>query len=223
MTHPEMSLFDWGNSPIDSYIKFIFNAGGKFTFQGYNVIVGEFPCSVNACDAYLITGSTMSANDEAYEVRWLRHFLAQCYRSRKKLVGICFGHQILAEALGGHSEKTAIKNVGPKRFTINTKKSWMPNNTPTECTLYFIHQDQVLRPPPEAEILASNIVCSNIMYSIGDRVLGIQAHPEITQGMMLDFLGKTEGVDPDIISSTQKNSVDSDIAAQWIVNFLLDS
>ncbi|MCP4284122.1 MAG: GMP synthase, partial [Gammaproteobacteria bacterium] len=150
-----------------------------------------------------------------------------CYQAGKKLVGICFGHQILAHALGGHAEKSEKGwGLGLKTFDVTTPKPWM-GDPPASCALYFIHQDQVMRLPPEAEHLGGNDFCPNAFFVIGDRVLGIQGHPEFTTGMMQDLLPLVEdraGITPQVYSAavqaTAHGTPDNQLVAQWVVNFL---
>ena len=227
--HPEQGRIDWGGTPVDAYIRFIKKTGISFEYEGYNVALDEFPESPAACDAYLITGSPKGTYDEDAWIGRLSQFIRDAYAADKKLVGICFGHQILAEALGGHSEKSEKgRGFGPKQFDIYKRKAWMPENTPDSCTLYFAHQDQVMELPPGAELLAGNGFCNNIVYSIDGRVLAMQAHPEITQPIMEDILelvkeNMTDEVAAETAVAIQNDLPDADIAGQWIVNFLLES
>ena len=77
----------------------------QFELQAFDVRNGEFPSSVDACDAYLTTGSRFSAYDDEAWIQQLKDFVRQLHEAEKPFVGICFGHQVLAEALGGKVEK----------------------------------------------------------------------------------------------------------------------
>lgn len=92
---------------------------------------------------------------------------------------------------------------------------------------YFCHQDQVITLPEEATRLAGNEFCPNGMFVIGDRVFGLQAHPEFTpevMGKAITWLRtQTEPMVVDqAVARTDGNSVDNAVMAQWIVNFLTD-
>jgi len=153
-------------------------------------------------------------------------FIRDAYQARKKLIGICFGHQILAHALGGHCEKSQKGwGLGLKTFNVDAQKTWMTHPY-TQCALYFVHQDQVVRLPPGAELLGGNIFCPNLFFTIEDRVLGIQGHPEFTIDMMRtilevrkDFFGQQ--VYEKALSSLDSGEPDNQLFAQWIINFLL--
>jgi GMP synthase-like glutamine amidotransferase len=90
------------------------------------------------------------------------------------MVGICFGHQLLAQALGGQLVKSEKgSGLGLHSFRISRRKLWMIKQ-PKQYALYFFHQDQVTRLPPRADLLGGNAFCPNAFFSVGDRVLGIQ-------------------------------------------------
>ena len=224
--HPEQSSLDWGGTPVDGYIRFLRSVDAPFEFIGYAVAQGELPPSPDACDAYLISGSPKGVYDTDPWIAALADFIRAAYAANKKLVGICFGHQILAHALGGNAEKSDHGwGLGLKQFTITGSKPWMPD-PPTECALYFAHQDQVTALPPGAERLGSSAFCQNALFAIDDRVLGIQGHPEFSTPMMQQILARADGhVPPEYVSEAER-SLDSGLpdaqrVGQWLVNFLL--
>ena len=72
----------------------------------YRVIDGDYPEHIDDCDGYLITGSKFSAYDDEPWIIKLRHYIVELHKREKKLTGICFGHQIIAQALGGLTRKS---------------------------------------------------------------------------------------------------------------------
>jgi GMP synthase-like glutamine amidotransferase len=226
--HPKESRVNWQGTPVDAYIRFFKRVQASFTYSGYDVTKGELPDSPDACDAYIITGSPKGVYDSDPWIAELAQFIRDSYHAGKKLVGICFGHQILAEALGGHAEKSEKgKGFGLKRFDLYDVKPWMKQK-PDSCALYFAHQDQVVALPPGAELLGGNAFCPNTMYTIDNRILGIQGHPEFTPEIMQDLLpGVAESETPAFyetaVSSLQNGSPDNQVVGEWIVNFLTQS
>jgi GMP synthase-like glutamine amidotransferase len=94
-----------------------------------------------------------------------------------------------------------------------------------EFGLYFVHQDQVMALPDEAELLGGNAFCPNAMFVMGDQVLGVQGHPEFTKPIMEDILAGKDGVVDAAVVETAVSSIhtitpDNDTFAHWIVNFL---
>jgi GMP synthase-like glutamine amidotransferase len=220
---PDSSKINWGGTPVDAYIRFFKRAGAPFEFVGYNVAQGEFPDRPEACDGYIITGSPKGVYDDDQWIEQLAQFIRDSYQARKKLVGICFGHQILAHSLGGHAEKSEKgRGFGLKQFDVIKKRPWM-DAQPDQCSLYFAHQDQVTTLPPEAELLGGNGFCPTVLYEIENQVLGIQGHPEFTLNIMQDIVGLLEGnMEPELLQtavSSLNDTPDNDAVGHWIVNF----
>jgi GMP synthase-like glutamine amidotransferase len=223
--HPQKSVINWGGSPTDAYSRFFQNAGAPFVFTGYEVAQGQLPASPDECDAYVITGSSNGVYDLDAWIPDLTQFIRDSYQAGKKLVGICFGHQILAHALGGHAEKSEKGwGLGLKTFSISQTKPWM-NGAPEQCSLYFAHQDQVMALPPQAELLGGNEFCPHAFFVIENQVLGIQGHPEFSKPMMEDLLVPGAGEFEPVVRETAVTSLthgipDNDLVGQWLVNFL---
>jgi GMP synthase-like glutamine amidotransferase len=221
------SQVNWQGTPVEAYIRFLQSGGASFTYTGYNVALGEFPESVDTCDAYVITGSPNGVYDEEPWIAELMQFIRDAYAAGIKMVGICFGHQVLAHALGGHAEKSDKGwGLGLKQFEVTTKKPWMSAEA-GKYALYFAHQDQVITLPSEAELLGGNGFCPNAMFVMGDQVLGVQGHPEFTKPIMQDILAGKNGdisqeVSTNAANSLEKSIPDNSIFAQWIVNFLMN-
>jgi len=223
---PDENIINWHGTPVDAYIRFLELVQPPFEYVGYDVAGSQFPYSLDACDAYLVTGSPKGVYDADEWIAELAAFIRDAYQAGKKLVGICFGHQILAYALGGHSERSEKGwGLGLKTFDISEQKSWMTPGL-AQCSLYFVHQDQVVRLPLGAELLGGNIFCPNLFFSIDDRVLGIQGHPEFSIDMMQDVLAARKNilgkqVYQAAMRSMDNGKPDNQLMAQWVANFLL--
>jgi GMP synthase (glutamine-hydrolysing) len=151
--------------------------GNGFEFETYNVVDGEFPNAPQDADGWLITGSKHGVYEEHAFIPPLEDFIRRAYADAVPIVGICFGHQIVAQALGGKVEKfEGGWSVGTT--TYRTKDG-------EELSLMAWHQDQVVEPPAEAEVEASSDFCRYAILRYGDRALTIQPHPEFTP----DFSG----------------------------------
>ena len=87
------------------FSKVLMHAEPKIKIYSYEVQNGEYPDELDECDAYLITGSKVSAYDDLPWIIELKNFIRTLHQHQKKLVGICFGHQLIAEALGGSVER----------------------------------------------------------------------------------------------------------------------
>jgi len=222
---PAVHYITWHGSTTGTYIHFLKSADAPFSYTSYLVSNGEFPATVDECDAYLITGSANSAYENEPWIATLIQFIRDCHSAGKKMVGICFGHQILAHALGGKTEKSAKGwGTGLISFDILESKPWM-NGNQSQCALYYSHQDQVVQLPPNAERLGSNDFCENALFAIGDQMLGIQGHPEFTTRIMKEILANPKDKVDAVVQETAVRSLengppDNQLVAHWIVNFL---
>lgn len=190
----------------------------------YKTGLGEVPQDINECDGWIISGSPKSAYDDDEWIKNLSKFIRECDSNKKKMVGICFGHQLVAYSLGGKTEKS--KNgwgIGIKKFNMIKKKHWM-NPELKEVSLLFSHQDQVTKLPENAELLATDTFCPNEMYSIDDHVLCLQGHPEFTKTFIKDRLeSRSEIIEPKTyktaIESLNQETNSAEVGS-WIKNFL---
>ncbi|HKX33146.1 MAG TPA: amidotransferase, partial [Blastocatellia bacterium] len=113
----------------------------------FDVCNGELPAAPEACDAYLCTGSRYSVYDRIDWIQALRVFVQRLAEADRPFVGICFGHQLLADALGGEVGRAEEGwGVGVHEIEIERAEDWM-QPAQSKCRLQFIHQDQVRRLP----------------------------------------------------------------------------
>jgi GMP synthase-like glutamine amidotransferase len=158
-------------------------AGHGLEFRTWHVEAMEFPESVHDADGWLITGSRHGAYEDHPFIAPLEAFIRDAYAARVPLVGVCFGHQIIAQALGGRVEKfDGGWAVGPQRYDFDG----------TPLTLNAWHQDQVVQPPEGATIIASNDFCRYAGLAYDNHALSVQAHPEYG-GDFIEDLMQTRG------------------------------
>ncbi|AKF45346.1 GMP synthase - Glutamine amidotransferase domain protein [Pseudomonas syringae pv. syringae B301D] len=122
----------------------------------YNVVQGDYPPADEQFDAYLVTGSKADSFGTDPWIQTLKVYLLELYQRGEKLLGICFGHQLLALLLGGRTER-AVQGwgVGIHHYQLAPARPWM---TPAmdKLTLLISHQDQVTALPENATVLASS-------------------------------------------------------------------
>ncbi|MGJ7517752.1 amidotransferase [Pseudomonas baetica] len=189
-----------------------------------NVVDGEYPPDDQRFDAYLITGSKADAFGDAPWITVLRDYLLQRYRTGDKLLGICFGHQLLALALGGECGRSQQGwGLGVHHYQVLDQQPWM---TPKRdgFDLLVSHQDQVSALPPGAQLLASSPFCPMAAYRIGDQVLCFQGHPEFVEPYAQGLLDLRRGVYGEALygeaTASFKNGNDGALIAQWMLQFL---
>ncbi|KAG9450178.1 hypothetical protein H6P81_010143 [Aristolochia fimbriata] len=200
--------------------------GGDEEWDIFSVIDGDFSFLEKGGDhllrsynGFVITGS--SADAHAEDVPWilrLCELLRFLHLNQKKLLGICFGHQILARALGGETGRAAVGwELGAKSLHIDTETVSKLYGVQISSPLNAIesHRDQVSRPPPGSVVLASSAKTNIEMFSVGDHVLGIQCHPEFSKDVMLDIIQSrraaksiSDEVANEAIQSFEKNELD---------------
>jgi GMP synthase-like glutamine amidotransferase len=193
-------------------------------FVNYDVCNGHFPKNIDECEAWLCTGSRHSVYDEVDWIIQLKEFVKKLYVSQKKFVGVCFGHQMLAEALGGKVEKAASGwCVGVHAFEVIKQEVWMAPFVPT-FNLPMSCRDQVVGLPQNSVVLAKSPDCPVGMYRVGERMLGIQAHPEFPLEYAAALMeSRVERIGTEKIGAGRESlclPVHREEAASWIAGFL---
>jgi len=209
----------------DQFSSFFETMSAPFETQVFEITRGEYPDLSVAFDAFIISGSKKGVYDPDPWITDLSAFVRSCNLERRKLVGICFGHQLIAHALGGFTSKSEKGwGLGLQEFDITTQKPWMVPAL-NRCALYFSHQDQVTALPVGAELLGDSDFCPNAMYCSGDQVLSVQGHPEISHSLMVEVIKRRkEQIGSKLYSEALKSlndgTPDARTVAHWIINFI---
>jgi GMP synthase-like glutamine amidotransferase len=144
----------------------------------YEAHQGRLPRSPSDCDAWLCTGSKHSVYDEQNWIDELAAFIDRIAHARVPFVGICFGHQMLAHALGGEVARAPGGwGVGVLEAEVLQREPWMEPPR-TTLRLHHMHADQILRLPKRSVVLARSPHCDVEMFRVGESMLGIEGHPE---------------------------------------------
>ncbi|PCK09867.1 MAG: GMP synthase [Alteromonadaceae bacterium] len=146
----------------------------------YHVNAMQFPEKDEACDAYLITGSKSACYEQEPWILRLGDFVQRAYQNRIPLIGICFGHQLLAHHLGGHCGP-AVQGwgLGVQQYQVSASAQ-KGLSLPAEINLLASHYDQVQSLPTDAMVIAHNDFCPNAACWVPGRLLSFQGHPEFT-------------------------------------------
>ncbi|KEI35325.1 glutamine amidotransferase, class I [Francisella sp. W12-1067] len=167
-----------GNYP-EMFANLFFKLSLIVDFDIFDVTEQDYPSDYDIYDGFIITGSKATAFDNLPWISKLKSTIVELYNSSKKIIGVCFGHQILAQALGGRVERaTKGFSVGIKNVKILTKKSWM-EPFHHYLSLLFYHQDMIVELPTGAELIGTSGYCQIQMFCISNQIFGIQAHPEM--------------------------------------------
>ena len=192
------------------------------TFQSHDVTAGDYPAP-DAFDALLITGSPAGAYDPLPWIAPLKDFLRA--NAAKPMVGICFGHQIMAEAFGGTVEKSDKGwGIGLQRYAVLEREPWM--DAASEFAIPASHQDQVVVQPPQTRVVAASAFTPFAALAwAGQPSISFQGHPEFApayaEALLLNRRGTrfSEAVADAAIASLAAPN-DRARVGGWIVRFL---
>jgi GMP synthase-like glutamine amidotransferase len=194
--------------------------GDGFEIETFDVASGALPRSPADHAAYLITGSPAGVYDPLPWIAPLSEFIRSA--SASKMVGICFGHQIMAEALGGRVEKSANGwGTGLQRYAIDRVEPWM--QPIVSIAVPASHQDQIMVQPPNTELVASSPFTPFAALAWTDRpAISFQFHPEFTPAYAKALIAfrRDSLPEPDTAMASLDAPNDSARVADWIRGFL---
>ncbi len=196
-----------------------------WSFEVVSVKDGVFPSGPEAFDGYVITGSPASVNDDALPwVGQLLSFIRAVDVARQPLIGLCFGHQAVARALGGQVARNAAGwGLGTAPTHWQAERLWMQPAQST-TTLMAAHNEQVFRMPEGAECLGGSDFCPIGSMQIGQHIWTTQYHPEMPLVFMQALLGYlADKLDNDIMArahTSLQQAADVPLFGQWMAQFI---
>jgi len=175
---------------------FLTGVDPDITTAAYAVYDDVFPASVHDADGWLISGSKHGVYEPHPWIPKAEKFVRDCVTQSVPLVGICFGHQLIAQALGGVVVKSEKGwGLGATTYEITDKPGWMPELD--ETSIRAIHQDQVVELPPEASVFATSEFCTYAGLTYGDperpKAISLQPHPEFSADFVRTVLEVRSG------------------------------
>ena len=208
----------------EMYSAMLREAGADFELVNYATHAGAMPAHARECDAWIISGSRAGVYEDRPWIAALQDFARAALDAGVPQVGVCFGHQLLAHALGGRTER-APGGWGIGNIELELLAPPVPDaGFPARIRLFMAHQDQVVALPPGAERVAGAAHCAHAMFRIGDRVLGIQPHPEFTAGFMRAMTEEDSFKLPppqrEQALASYGERVDNPLVGGWIADFL---
>lgn len=153
--------------------------------RAYDITTGEWPKNTAECDGWIISGSATGAYEDHDWIKPLEAFVRKCVALKSPLLGVCFGHQLMAQALGGKVEKSD-KGWGAGVFRSK-------DSTGKQLSLLYMHQDQVVTAPRGAKILWSHDFCPIAALQLSQTAISVQGHPEFTAEYTADLINARKG------------------------------
>ncbi|KAL1564594.1 glucosinolate gamma-glutamyl hydrolase [Salvia divinorum] len=196
----------------------------------FRVARGDFPADdqISNYDGFVITGSCSDAYADDLWICNLLILLNKLHAIQKKVLGICFGHQILGRAIGGKVGRARERwDIGITQVQLYPSKIFTSLSMPTSLSIIEFHRDEVLTLPPEAEVLAWSERTGVEMFRYGYHIMGIQGHPEYTKGILsnlIDRLFKCQFIEESVAEEgkrrMEKSEPDMDVWWKLCTSFL---
>lgn len=192
----------------------------------FDLTVGEFPVDLDECDAWITSGSRHSVYENLPWVTSLADLVRRLDQERRKLVGICFGAQMIGQALGGRVARAPSGwQVGVKETSLATHEPWM---APAADSFHILHMngDQILTAPDRIRVLGSSDGIPVSVIAVGDHFLGFQGHPEFVPAYSAVLMEARRGIlIPDEVVDSGLSSLarpaDTELLAGWIASFIV--
>ena len=193
--------------------------GPGFEIESFDVQAGKLP-NPAAHSAYMITGSPAGVYEPLPWIEPLQQFIREA--SHAKMIGICFGHQVMAEALGGRVEKSGKGwGAGLHTYTVVRSEPWI--DTAGTIAIPASHQDQVIVQPPRTNVVAASDFTPFAALAWSDRpAISFQFHPEFSPAFAKVLIEKRYDTvpNPDAAIASLDGLNDNAVVAHWIRNFL---
>ncbi len=200
--------------------------GHDITIEAFDVVTGPPPQTVQTCDGWLVSGSAASTYDPLPWIGPVEGFLRQVVGAGVPVVGICFGHQLLAQALGGRVARAPGGwGAGVQCYElVGDRPTWMTGAVDDSLHLVASHRDQVVELPAGAQVLARNEHCQVGAYTVGESVLAMQPHPEYDTDISRRLSsGRRELMGDDVVDAALASldqPLDAGLVGGWIATFL---
>lgn len=195
-----------------------------FEFEVFDCRLGHYPENIDGYGFFITTGSKTSVYENKPWIQQLIKFVQHLDKHKKKLIGICFGHQAIAMAFDGMVEKSEKGwGVGVSVNRIVTIPDWMREKR-KELNIIVSHQDQITSLPEEALVIAESDFCPFFMVQWNNHFLSIQGHPEWNSAYSRTLINNRRGLIPAERIAEGFASLDitpdNRLFTRWIMDFV---
>lgn len=210
----------------DMFVSLLANADENLAFETVSLVEGEDLPDPAKLEAVVITGSPSGVYDATPWMDPLRHFVRGAFAAKTPMVGVCFGHQLIADAMGGEVRKSEKGwGIGRHTYRVLEHRPWMGEPGAT-LSLSVSHQDQVIVPPSSATTLARSGHTEHAMLEYADApVMSLQGHPEFGDAFVTALYSARRGkslTDAEVDAAIESLAQPEDNArvGEWMVRFL---
>ena len=196
----------------------------SFSFSLHRIEAGETAPPISAFDGLMISGSPAGVYDGHPWIASAERLIEETATAAKPQIGVCFGHQLMAQAFGGEATLSDSGwGVGVHAYDVHETTPWM-TSPPRKIACVVSHQDQVTLPPPGATVLAGSAFCPNGFLSYAHApAISVQMHPEFETEFARNLLDARRNRIPDAVYDDAKTSFlkpsDRNTLASWFVEF----
>lgn len=217
---------DDGITDSQKFIELLAPENSLASFSTYYVTEHQFPESTDNYDAFMLTGSPDNVSDNFDWMQRLSRLVIEANQKNKRIIGSCFGHQLIAKTFGGEVSKNENGwMIGNYNILIQPEinYAWMEPKA-NNSGLYHFNMERVTQLPDGAKAFAHSEQYANFGYTLGDNILCMQGHPEQPERAMHNFIATTPLSEKDLANARlrlKNGAPDAKIWAQWMMRFFL--
>lgn len=220
-------LIDQHGSYADMIINLLNTTDVAFEFEVFDVRLDDFPSDLTQFDGWAISGSRNNVSENLPWMPKLKTLILDAHAAKQPIVGICFGHQIIADAFGGKVDRyEGGWGLGLHTYDLASGYESILGDQ-KQFSINAVHQDQVIKKPDNSEVLATSSFCKNAGLIYGDLIMTFQAHPEFKMDFEKDLIKVRAGdafpmeESHAALASLEGQNTDSQSVANWFAQFLV--